>query len=340
MRNLHNSLSYLGVEAKTPPNLTIETRDPLTTDYKKFNLGDIWLRRAAADSWMLTDKQSNVATWTKLNQSGSASFTDLEITVGPFEVGYFLEGTLRSDASGIVTSYGDGIDKEVYMGTSGGDAVWGAIESSGSTVTITRTATGINLEAAGGTAVNTFTMDSGGSASPDGAGNTWVLGGPNINTTASLNAININLDQGTKGQLLIGSDSGFNAWANLTSTDGSIIITKGDNSLDFEYNPVLTINEQVGTAYTLQLSDLGKEVQLSNMAAITLTIPTNAAVNFPEGATIILVQYDSGTVTVTPDGGVTLNSASGMTDLYEKYSSAALIRQVNPDEWLLVGDIK
>lgn len=339
MRNLHNSLSYLGVEAKTPPNLTIQTRDPLTTDYKKFNLGDIWLRKATADSWMLTDKQSNVATWTKLNQSGSASFTDLEVTVGPFEVGYFLEGTLRSDASGIVTSYGDGIDKEVYMGTSGGDAVWGAIESSGSTVTITRTATGINLEAAGGTAVNTFTASDGNSVVPTGAGNINILGDTNINTTAAIaNTVTVHLDNGTQGQVMIGSNAGDSAWANLTSTNGTVTITEGDNTLNLESNG-LQINEQVGTSYTLVAGDLGKQITLANIAAISLQIPTHAAVPYPTGSMIAIVQGNTGTVTVVAPTDGSLHSAGGMYRLYERYSGACLVKQSH-SSWILFGDVK
>ena len=54
--NFSKALSYLGVAATSPPNFTIQTRAPLATDYKKFNLGDLWLEKTTANAWMLTSK--------------------------------------------------------------------------------------------------------------------------------------------------------------------------------------------------------------------------------------------------------------------------------------------
>jgi hypothetical protein len=143
--------------------------------------------------------------------------------------------------------------------------------------------------------------------------------------------------EGTDGQVLISSSSGAPAWATLTEGT-NITITEGANSITINGSGVLSINEQVGTTYTLVLTDAGKEIRFTNGSAVSLTIPPNSSVAFPIGTEIIIVQYGAGTVTVGPGSGVTINSAGGRLDLYEQYSAAALIKQ-NVDEWLLAGDI-
>lgn len=96
-------------------------------------------------------------------------------------------------------------------------------------------------------------------------------------------------------------------------------------------------NAQGGTSYTLALSDAGRLVTLNNAAAITLTIPTNAAVAFPAGTRIDLVQYGAGQVTVG-GAGVTIRSSGSKLRLAGQYSGATLWKK-GTNEWLLIGDI-
>lgn len=70
-----------------------------------------------------------------------------------------------------------------------------------------------------------------------------------------------------------------------------------------------TINAQTGTAYTLQASDAGKLVTLTNAAAITLTVPGNV---FTTGQRVDCLQGGAGAVTVV-GSGVTLHPMPGMT---------------------------
>lgn len=71
------------------------------------------------------------------------------------------------------------------------------------------------------------------------------------------------------------------------------------------------INDQTGTAYTLVLSDKGKDVRCTNGAAITLTVPPNSSVAFPIGAIVLFSQGGAGLVTATAGAGVTLRAANG-----------------------------
>ncbi len=105
------------------------------------------------------------------------------------------------------------------------------------------------------------------------------------------------------------------------------------------YDTVTTVpeNAQTGTTYTLVLADAGKIVTLSNAAAITLTIPTNASVAFPVDTRIDLLQYGAGQVTVG-GAGVTIRSSGSKLKLAGQYSGATLWKK-DTDEWVLIGDI-
>jgi hypothetical protein len=99
----------------------------------------------------------------------------------------------------------------------------------------------------------------------------------------------------------------------------------------------LTLNAQTGTTYTLVLTDNGRLVTLSNAAAITLTVPTNASVAFATGAVINIQQIGAGQVTVAGAAGVTLNGTG--TKTRAQWSAASLVK-TNTDTWTLIGDIE
>jgi hypothetical protein len=105
------------------------------------------------------------------------------------------------------------------------------------------------------------------------------------------------------------------------------------------YSTVTTVpeNAQTGTSYTLVLTDAGKLVTLSNAAAITLTIPTEASVAFAVNTRIDIVQIGAGQVTVG-GAGVTIRSVSSRLKLSSQYSGATLWKKAT-NEWYLIGDI-
>ena len=99
---------------------------------------------------------------------------------------------------------------------------------------------------------------------------------------------------------------------------------------------LVVTNAQTGTAYTLALSDADKLVELSNAAAITLTVPTNATTAFPTGTQIDLLQMGAGQVTVG-GAGVTLQSNGTKLKLNGQYAAATLIKRAT-DTWVLIGN--
>ena len=102
--------------------------------------------------------------------------------------------------------------------------------------------------------------------------------------------------------------------------------------------PPIVDNAQTGTAYTLALTDANAIVTLANADPITLTVPTDATVDFPIGTVIALEQDDVGVVTVAPDAGVTINSYGSSLDLAGQWATATL-RKTATDTWVLSGGL-
>jgi len=114
--------------------------------------------------------------------------------------------------------------------------------------------------------------------------------------------------------------SGITEWTGLTDTPSSLTgekfkvpsIAVGETALEL-VNPgsVKLINAQTGTTYTPVLTDQGKIVTLSNIAAIVMTLPLAASVAFPQAAgySAILeaVQIGAGAVTIRGAVGVSIN---------------------------------
>jgi len=100
---------------------------------------------------------------------------------------------------------------------------------------------------------------------------------------------------------------------------------------------ILSINGQTGTTYTVDLSDAGKLVTLSNSSAITVTIPTNSTAAFPIGAQVNLARVGTGGVSVTGATGVTVNGTPTLN--FRAQWSAATAIKTDTNSWLLVGDL-
>lgn len=146
----------------------------------------------------------------------------------------------------------------------------------------------------------------------------------------------------------LGTPSSANLAAAITDETGS-------GALVFGTSPTLTtptlndpkinlaIDAQTGTAYTVILDDNGQLVTMNNASANTLSIPTDANVNFPVGTQITVLQLGAGQTTinaVTP-GTTTINSTgatSAQPKLRTRYSSATCIK-LSANNWVVVGDI-
>jgi hypothetical protein len=76
---------------------------------------------------------------------------------------------------------------------------------------------------------------------------------------------------------------------------------------------------------------------MSSSSAMTLTIPTDASLNFPVGTSIDILQTSTGQVTIAGAGGVTVNSTPGLK-LRTQWSSATLFKRA-ANTWVVYGDL-
>lgn len=96
-----------------------------------------------------------------------------------------------------------------------------------------------------------------------------------------------------------------------TPTSGTLsnCTVDGTNSVGFRTAPQTSGG---ASAYTLVLTDSGKHVIFTGGSTATLTVPTNASVAFPVGTTILVVNDNSGNLTIS-GAGVTFQLANGAT---------------------------
>lgn len=123
---------------------------------------------------------------------------------------------------------------------------------------------------------------------------------------------------------------------------GSIVGTSYDAGVIGATTPVQAqgyrpTNSQVGTSYTLVLTDSGQLITLNNSSPVTLTIPANASVAFPVNTEIDLASLGSGVVTLSITSDTLLSKGNKVT-LTGQYSAGTL-KKIATTTWLLVGDL-
>ena len=121
-----------------------------------------------------------------------------------------------------------------------------------------------------------------------------------------------------------------------TPTSGTLsnCTVDGTNSVGFINSPQ---NSQSGSTYTLVLGDAGDHVYFTGGSTATLTVPTNASVASPTGTTILVLNNNSGNLTIS-GAGVTFQLANGSTGnrTVATKGMASLIK-VDTDTWWVTG---
>jgi len=111
--------------------------------------------------------------------------------------------------------------------------------------------------------------------------------------------------------------------------------TLGAAALSAAFN-ALVINAQTGTTYTLAATDAGGLITCANASAITVTVPTNAAVAFAIGTQIGVLQTGAGQVTFVGAGGVTVNSYNSALKIVGNGGLAVLVK-TGTNTWSIAG---
>jgi hypothetical protein len=103
--------------------------------------------------------------------------------------------------------------------------------------------------------------------------------------------------------------------------------------------PSLTEFVEKTASYTLDtLAHQDNIIEMNSTSPMTFTIPTNAALAWPIGASMDIFQTNTGEVTIAASAGVTLNRTPG-SKLRTQWSSATILKR-GTDSWILYGDLK
>ena len=92
------------------------------------------------------------------------------------------------------------------------------------------------------------------------------------------------------------------------------------------------------TNITPVLTDNGKLLVPTAAAAKTVTIPPNASVAYPIGATIAFKQDSVNPITFAPGAGVSIQSYSGLLDTAGQYAMATIVQE-SINVWVLSGNL-
>lgn len=102
--------------------------------------------------------------------------------------------------------------------------------------------------------------------------------------------------------------------------------------------PSITAISQKTDSYTLgALTERDTIIEMNKSTATTLTIPSDATLNFPVGTTLDVIQTGAGQVTIAGAGGVTVNATPGLK-LRTQWSTVTLLKRA-ANTWLAFGDL-
>jgi len=225
-----NPLAYMGVEPSTPSDVLLFKRRPTVNDYSGFNIGAWWIWIEDQEVWVLVAKDSGIATWVMVYPASGGGGTSTYITDA---------GSANSVAGDINLVGGSNINT-----TGVGDIVTINLNSSITVSGSVTAGTSVNCaDLTSDTIVNTTDITCGGSLTA-GTGVDITAGGIDSTGTTRFRDFTagvlqsdsvgtITSSNGTNGQVLVGGGTAP-AWANITSTGGTVTITNGANSINLE----------------------------------------------------------------------------------------------------------
>lgn len=98
----------------------------------------------------------------------------------------------------------------------------------------------------------------------------------------------------------------------------------------------LTVKDSAAAAYTAIITD--RTVTRSNAGAQTFTVPTNAAVAFPIGTELFVIQAGAGALTIN-GAGVTLNKLATKSLVALGQWAVIKLKKTGTNVWVVSGDL-
>lgn len=155
------------------------------------------------------------------------------------------------------------------------------------------------------------------------------------NAELAVKTLSVSDEVGFNGTVTLGGN--IKLTGSLDTSSGSVSFTDGVQSK--QGVPSITAINKVYSNYTLSALNLRDTIiEMSLKTAGTLTIPADsAALTFPIGTTIDVIQANSGQITIVAGTGTTLNGTPGFK-IRSQWSIVTLLKR-DANTWLVFGDL-
>ena len=140
--------------------------------------------------------------------------------------------------------------------------------------------------------------------------------------------------------LVTGAPAAMNTLDELAAAlgDDANFASSVTTSLGLKVDSLTPISQKTASYTLSSLTERDDLIEMGSGSALTLTIPTDATLDFPIGTSIDILQTGAGQVTVAPvSGTVTVNATPGLK-LRTTYSSATLFKRA-ANTWVVFGDL-
>jgi len=140
--------------------------------------------------------------------------------------------------------------------------------------------------------------------------------------------------------LLTGAPAALNTLDELAAAlgDDANFAASVTTSLGLKVDSLTPISQKTASYTLSSLTERDDLIEMGSASPITLTIPTDATLNFPIGTSIDILQTGAGQVTIAPvSGTVTVNATPGLK-LRTTWSSCTLLKRA-ANTWVVFGDL-
>jgi hypothetical protein len=107
--------------------------------------------------------------------------------------------------------------------------------------------------------------------------------------------------------------------------------------LGITQGPIVTPIRNITSNTTLEISDSSAYITATSSTGLTVSIPTNASVEFPIGVSITIEQSGTGQVTISGESGVIIHTADG--NKTNGQYTVVMIHKKDTDTWTLIGGV-
>jgi len=140
--------------------------------------------------------------------------------------------------------------------------------------------------------------------------------------------------------LLTGAPAALNTLDELAAAlgDDENFASSVTTSLGLKVDSLTPISQKTASYTLSSLTERDDLIEMGSATGVTLTIPTDATLNFPIGTSIDILQTGAGQVTIAPvSGTVTVNATPGLK-LRTTWSSCTLLKRA-ANTWVVFGDL-